>query len=249
MDIKIIRALWGNYQTFIHEIPSSPLFSEVVYVWGIQNYKFLSNLGYECILISKDDFPITNQFKKYLPKLHAFVHGCNDFKEVLFLDWDTIPKKDIDNSFYKDLKGREFSSPLYCYPDGIKSIPSAVDDKDAAAWIERQIPFLDAYSWKLGNLSIVPNAGFVYLSDLAIASDLKQIAYHFNLETLVEELAMCIYSNCSLEEYILKYEPFSIRGRNNDDYFNLGPVKGYYSKVLNDHIENYIDKDIYFEHV
>lgn len=249
MDIKIIRALWGDYKSFMHEIPTSPLFGEVVYVWGKENYNFLIKLGYECILLSKDDFPITNVFKKYLPKLYAFEYGCRDYSKVLFLDWDTVPKKDIDNTFLNDLKTKEFSSPLYCYPDGIKSIPSAVDNQDAAMWIEKQIPFLNSYSWKLNNLSIVPNAGFVYISDLAIASDLKNIAYDYNLETLVEELALCIYSKCSLEEYIQKYEPFSIRGRNNDDFFNLGPVKGYYSKILNDYIETFVEKEIYFEHI
>lgn len=248
-QIKVIRALWGDYKKFKHEIPLSPLFDEVVYVWGEANNNFLTSLGYKTVLVDRNDFAITNEFKRYLPKLYAFDYGCRDFQKILFLDWDTIPKRELTQEFYNDLDSKEFSAPLYCYPKGLEVIPSAVSDEYASAWISKQIPYLEKYAWKMDNLSIIPNAGFVYISNQNIASSLLYAAFHFNLETLIEEFALTIYADCTLEDYILKYEPSTIRGRSNNDFFNLGPIEGYYSKQLNDYIEKSITKDIYFEHI
>lgn len=41
-NIKIIRALWGNSEETISEIPSIPIYqNQVVFVWGENNEKIL----------------------------------------------------------------------------------------------------------------------------------------------------------------------------------------------------------------
>ena len=52
-DIKVIRALWGNFDFYKNEIPLSPTYNETVYVWGTENLNKLNQLGYNTIFMSK----------------------------------------------------------------------------------------------------------------------------------------------------------------------------------------------------
>jgi hypothetical protein len=56
--------------------------------------------------------------------------------------------------------------------------------------------------------------------------------------TCIEEFAFYLYCNCTLDEYISKYEPIVIRGNSQNE--NIRP--------LDKHIDTKIEKDIYLYH-
>ena len=86
MDIKIVKALWGKWQWFEKEIPTKPLFNELVIVWGEDKFKYLSNLGYECILAD------TNPNIKDPDSIEAVVEIYQHKLEALEIAISTWPK-------------------------------------------------------------------------------------------------------------------------------------------------------------
>ena len=50
--VKIVRALWGDINQFIDEIPKKPKYDEMVYVWGVENNEYLKKCGYNTTLIN-----------------------------------------------------------------------------------------------------------------------------------------------------------------------------------------------------
>ena len=58
----IIRTFWGDlssfggkYQNQIQDTTDENL-NEIVYVWGMDNFEYLTNLGYTCELISEENY-------------------------------------------------------------------------------------------------------------------------------------------------------------------------------------------------
>jgi len=59
---------------------------------------------------------------------------------------------------------------------------------------------------------------------------------------------MLLYANCSLEEYIDRYQPTYVQGVSDDrtdHYFKISKIQ----RKLNKYINNKIDMDIYFKHI
>ena len=112
--IKIIRSWWGDFADKFKEIPKFPLYpgQEIVYVWGKDNFKILSQRGYICYLMKDDDYGLDNIYGK---KLLVLDRALQDWGEVLMLDWDCYILKPLDNSFILSLNSKPIQIPLYAH--------------------------------------------------------------------------------------------------------------------------------------
>lgn len=246
-QIKIVRALWGPLKDFIEEIPKIPLYNEVVVVWGQENYNYLNSLGYDCIFI-QDSIDNLHSLDMFKLKLEAIEHASSLYGKILFLDWDTIQIKELDSFFYNDLKDKTFSAPLYCYPKKIKTQLDNLGKQSTNEWFEHLYKHLSSNSWHQFKSFIVPMAGFIYISKHKIAKQILDLYLHNRYRGLIEEVALYNLANCTLDEYLAKYEPSTIWGRPSSQIFKLGEVKGLYYKELNKYIQTKVNKNIYFEH-
>ena len=81
-----------------------------------------------------------------------------------------------------------------------------------------------------------------------MGKELCDIVIKNKFKGCVDEIAMFIYSNCTLEEYVEKYLPKFVRGVSNDvngtDY-TISKVQ----RKLNNYIDTKIDMDIYLKHL
>ncbi len=238
-DIKFIRAFWGNFESYKNEIPKIPLYNEMVYVWGEENLiKFKSN-GYDVFYMGEID---SNKQYQYNLKLDCLIEAEKQFGEILFMDWDVNKSQILDDIFFKELRYSNFSMPTYSYP--IEFLDIEFEDE----WGKSIISELKTYGWLLDNFIIIPNAGFIYSNKSGIPIILKNISEQNNITTLVEEISMWIYSNCTLEEYIKKYEPKCIYGRKTNSNFTLRNINKKTEITLHNFINKLITKNIYFIH-
>jgi hypothetical protein len=225
-DIKIVRAVWGDMD--LTTIPQSPQYNEVVYVWGTANKLQLDSMGYTTILCDKNplNFKYTSSLYEFIHKLIAIQKACNAFSKILFLDWDYVLEKELDDNFFNYLNTKTFVVPIYeyDYEDHI--------DTNINSFLYNKINFLKNYSWKVDSKFIIPNAGFIYISDSNIGNNLLQIAKDNDIKTFVEEFTIYKWADCTLDEYIQNYHPTICFGRN--------------SSVINEYVESLISMDIYF---
>jgi hypothetical protein len=249
--MKIVRILWGNYDKILKEIPESPVFNdEIVLVWGIDNNRMLLNRGYKTILLSEEisDPEFDGVLNQFGHKILALSRVEEIYNEYLFLDWDVVKVKEIDNSFYEKIRSAgKISCPLYSYPnDYAKLVYSVLKEKnelkDHKDYIINQHLGINLYSWKLDKDLILPCFCFFYSSINDNCKKLLEIARKKKLNTNIEEFAMFIYSDCSLDDYIRKHEPLVIRGKENNDSVKWMDDS---IKRTNAYIDNKIKKDIY----
>jgi len=228
-DIKFIRAVWGDMDLSL--IPQIPQYNEVVYVWGIENKLQLDSMGYTTILCDRNkfNFKYTSLLYEFIHKLIAIEKASKSFSKILFLDWDYNLYKNLDNDFFDYINTKTFLAPIYEYDidDSIYSY------NDLESFEYNKSELMKKYSWLKDGKYIIPNAGFIYISDSNIGNELLQIAKNQNLKTLIEEFAIQIWSNSNLENYIENFHPKVCFGRNESD--------------INTYVESIIEKDIYFK--
>ena len=234
--LKIIRALWTNpwapsdwtEKQIYPEIPLKPTYpEEIVYVWGEDNIKLLQERGYNYVKMDDDEYPYFNkEYTQHGKKLVALDKALKEFGEALLLDWDCFQTNDIDIEI---IRQKEIQVPLYCYTESQLEIISS-----------ENIPLeeeLRKYHWKLEDMLISPNFGFVYSRDKKFAENLIKEAISNKINYCIEEHAMFKYANCTLDEYIKKYHPTTCYGR----------------EVGIDKLKQYIDNQIfitkYFKHL
>lgn len=254
--IKIIRALWGNSLYILNEIPKKPLFEdEFVYVWGKANYDFVKKLGYEAALVSETKTQgntYDSHLKHFAHKLQALQFADEAFGEYLFLDWDVTLAKNIDDNFFRTIKnGNNLQCPLYAYHsnyrnDAIEYHKQKNDlTKNLDNFLIVHINELEKYHWKYEDIKVLPCFCFVYSYHTNIGTKLLNIMNANNILACIEEFALQVYSNCSLDEYISKHEPTVIRGKEKDK--NLEGMTAAIKKI-NSYIDSKIDKNIYLVH-
>lgn len=266
-DIIIVRALWGNTQRTLNEIFPFPIFKkEIVYVWGIENQKFLQERGFNTVLVEENPTSLNYStiHTQYYHKLEAIKKANCDYKEFIFLDWDCYLLKPLDDYFYQTLReGNDVQVPTYAYTDTkYAGIPKLIMfqgneryknsiSEDLRQYMLNQEIQLRKYSWKQDELLISPNFCFFYTRRPNIGQELLQIAEENQIENCVEEHAMYLWANCSLDDFIKKYEPKVLQGTADEtrtllytyDYWNDPIIK------INNYISNLIDKTIYFKHI
>mgnify|MGYP005988554915 FL=1 len=257
--MKIVRTFWGDLHRMGDRYPNqiknavNDNLNELVYVWGVDNYKFISELGYECKLISEDNFNrdlasdhIFYDHKSPNHKLYTINQALKDWDEILFLDWDCNVTKNLDENFYKILRsGGSLQAPLYIYPK--KSIDWMIEEtkkEEINPFFTKLKKLIGKYSYEWKDNYIVPNAGLIYCRDKNI--DLLKLSIDLNLECLTDEFVITAYvqsKNLSLEDYILNHEPKVITGKLHDeDWWMLLQNK------FNDYVTSIVKKDNYFEH-
>jgi hypothetical protein len=238
-DIKIIRALWGNFDFYKNEIPSSPLYNEIVYVWGTENLNKLNELGYDTIFMGEDIHKPRHAFHL---KLECLIKAEEDFNEIIFMDWDVKQIKELDDTFYNELREKKFAMPTYSYPIEFLNL------KFEYEWAHFIINDFKKYGWRYNEHIVIPNAGFIYSNKSKIPYELIRISNEKKISTLTEEFSMWNFANCSLIDYINKYEPKCIYGRPTDTIFELEDIKNKSEIELHTLINSLIDKNIYFIH-
>jgi len=221
--MKLVRALWGNRKDIRNEIPIKPQHDEVVYVWGMDNLKYLQLLGYETRFIEDT---IEHDYKL---KLDAIDLAYKEFGKILFLDWDCIQTTSIN--------GLEFNSPsmpLYSYPKNyIHSSSEQYINNSICVEIHEQI---QKYAWELDDSYVLPNACCISVDGFNLGKELKSIHAEHKFNTLVEEFAFKVFTNCTLDEYIQLYDSPYLYGRQDSQYFIVGGERVNTSKKLNTYI-------------
>jgi hypothetical protein len=254
--IQIVRALWGNNFNIHKEVPKTPIFkNEIVLVWGIKNQKFLKNFGYSTILIGDNqtnDELYNSYLKHYGHKLEAIKLAENMFDEYLFLDWDVDVVKELDDEFYNLIRsGNNIQCPIYAYSKNYKDDiisyhrNNGTSSDNLENFLKYHLEGLTKYSWNYNDLYVIPNFCFFYSNKTKSASELHKLMFDNNLITCIEEFAMWIYSDCTLDEYIFKYEPIVIRGKERD--ISL-PTMDSAFKTINKYVDSKIEKKIYLYH-
>jgi hypothetical protein len=241
-NMQIVRSLWGDYENYINDIEESK-YGDVVYVWGEDNNEFLKKLGYHTKLISKNKCNYCDINNQFIQKLQSFKFAEEDFGEFLFLDWDVKELKPLDEGFYNELRSQDFSASLYGYPKEFTNLKGLVDD-----WTDKQINLMDKHCWFYDDIYILPNAGFVYSNRKGFGEDLIKIVEDYQIETLIEEFAIQIYSNMSLNDYILTHESKVINGRPEWYSVNVNGVDIDSPKRINNYVTSLIEKDLYLIH-
>jgi hypothetical protein len=204
-------------------------------VYGTENQNFLNSLGYKTILVSEKSSVYDKNLLEH--KLDVLSLGYQNFGEVLFLDWDIKLLKPLDHNFISNLKSP--SMPIYSYP------------KEYHEYMKEDIEFIKQmkkYSWEWGDALVLPNASFMYVNDFDLGKELKEIHRRNNFHTLVDEFSFFVYCNCTMEEYIKKFNSVSLFGRSDTQMFRLNDDWVNTSSLLNSHISSTVDMDVYFEH-
>ena len=118
----------------------------VTYVFGEDNYKELTNKGFNCVLIDKNPqvFDLVKHCHRHKLEAIRYAMENDGYDEIVLLDWDCVPLKKIPSSFWNDLGRKEvFQACLQAY---------------------RRPKCL----WRSRDRVIVPNGGFVYIRDRSI---------------------------------------------------------------------------------
>lgn len=175
------------------------------FVFGENNYRFLMDNGFDCVLIDKKPIIWDMEKEQFRHKLEVFKRGSEMFDEVVFLDWDTYPIQPFPDDFWDNVARKSnIQATLRTY--------------------RRK----GAYKRKNHNNKL-PCASFVYLKDENTASDIIDVWEKMG-RPWSEERAMAFYMDSlmggdfSMEKYEELFEP---------DYFYLNecqPFKKYFGE-------------------
>jgi len=117
-----IRALWGIHEhegrrfykrrtkldndiSFFKKNPFSHDFK--VYVFGEDNAKACEDHGFDTVLLDKRPIVWDMDTEQFRHKLEVFDKAMEDFDEIVFLDWDTLPVEKIPENFWDVLNEKE----------------------------------------------------------------------------------------------------------------------------------------------
>jgi len=123
----------------------------VCYTFGEDNHKFLLDEGIDSKLVDKRPIVWDIDTEQFRHKLEVFKQAMQDFDEIVFLDWDTIPIKPLPKKFWKTL--------------GKKSSFQAV----------MRIYNRKKLAWRKKDKRKIPCASFVYCRDEAVADELCKL--------------------------------------------------------------------------
>lgn len=224
----------------------------MVYVWGDDNEKFLKDRGFETILMITDELSPNDVF---IRKLIVLDMALKEFGEIIMLDWDCYILRPLDTLFYEYIRSKPIQCPLYSQNKEIKTTLLEVIDKyvgedavSAYSFIEKMEIEFPKYSWECEYGLTSPNFGFFYSRDITIGEKLLYLVEKNKIQGCIEEHAMFLYANCTLEEYIDKYHPLIVNGVS--DFMTCSKYTiSKNQRALNLYIKTKIDMDIYLEHM
>jgi hypothetical protein len=146
--------------------------TDMVYVFGEDNYKYLVDLGFKCRLLTKEPCAWDMEKEQYRHKLEVFYRASLDFEEFIFLDWDCMPIKELPLDFWEGFyKKQTFQAALSQYK-------------------RPRINFRETEKRK------VPCASFVYIRDKHIPKELISLwEKSDNNDRMFEENIMARYTD------------------------------------------------------
>jgi len=155
----------------------------ITYVFGKDNYNFLKDQGFKCVLVDKRPIVWDMETEQFRHKLEVFKYGIKEHDEIVFLDWDTFPVKPLHKKFWKVL--------------GKKAPIQAV----LRMYHRRKA------HWRKKDGRQVPCASFVYLRKKKIATDLIKM-WETHRKPWSEEIVMARYMDQMMDgwEGMAKYE-------------------------------------------
>ena len=166
----------------------------VSYVFGEDNYNFLIDEGFNCVLIDKKPIVWDMEKQQFRHKLEIFKCGAKDYDEIIFLDWDTYQIKPLPKDFWDVVsKKSKIQATLRTYRR--KHVRNRENNKNK-----------------------IPCASYVYIKGEKTAQDIIDSWTKLGCP-LSEELAMAEYmdglmkNGFTMEEYERLFEP---------DHFYLG---------------------------
>jgi len=131
MKSGFVRALWGIYDhqgrrfykrrtkhdkdiKFLKMNPYKHDFT--TYVFGEDNYKYVLDQGFNARLLDKRPIVWDMDKEQFRHKLEVFDKALEDFDEIVFLDWDTLPVTNIPENFWEVLHEKDaFQATLIQY--------------------------------------------------------------------------------------------------------------------------------------
>jgi hypothetical protein len=170
MSKSFIRCVWGdnsvypegnlfekNYKSLKNEydisLKNTYLKDYVVYVLGENNYKELTNIGFNCVLVNKEPTLFDPIKRIWKHKIYLMQQAMKDFDKIIYLDWDTQPLKMITDSIWDTLSLKDdFQAPLFKYAS-VK---------------------MPHRSKKGFGHRVLPSGAFVYIADKNIPSELLE---------------------------------------------------------------------------
>jgi len=94
--------------------PYSP--KAVVYIFGEDNFKRMTDLGFDCRLVDKRPYVWDMETEQYRHKMEIWKCGTQDFDEISFLDWDCIAFKTIPENFWSIIRyGEPIKASIWMY--------------------------------------------------------------------------------------------------------------------------------------
>lgn len=224
--MKFIRILWGDFDRYKSQIieAKNDNLNEIVFVWGTENKNKLEDLGYDCHLISENnyDFSIADNhtFTNHKSLTHKIVgirKSLEIYDEVIFVDWDCRKEKEIDEYFYELIRKKDskIQVPLYTYPIvAFEMMLNDVKDPIVNNFISKLREYVDKFSFRYGNNYIIPNTGFFYCSDIDIIDKLLKLIDDNDLQTVPDELSVFLYGKeLGMDGYIEKIDPLVVGGK------------------------------------
>jgi len=250
---KIVRTFWGEDISQYPELTPLPVYkNQVVYVWGEENERHLNKLGYQTILMVDDPFP--GEDKQYGKKLLVLDDAVKRYGEIMMMDWDCYVLRNLDSEFYRNIQLKETQCPVYAqHENTLEALYEVFGQNDKGkdrfrSFAEIMNVEFAKYSWRVDNYLVSPNFGFFYTRDKGVGNKLLDIMESNDLKGCIEEHAMWIYANCSLDEYIQRFHPAFVQGVSDDrtDHnFMISRVQ----RSLNAYVASKIDMSIYIKHI
>lgn len=200
----IIRGLWGTYdpshrvlarrarmdKNIAAILGSDFKFPFKTYVFGDENLKALRKMGVNDVTLLNEGATIFDPIKyvyRHKLELIRYAMEIDGYDEVVYMDWDCVPQRDLPKSFWDDLNKKDvFQANLMMY---------------------RKIKC----PWRQDDQRKVPNGGFLYIRDKSLPD--KAIKYWDTMPQdndepawakIVEEL---MGGWKGLDEYWSRFEP------------------------------------------
>jgi hypothetical protein len=87
-----------------------------VYIFGEDNYKKMTDMGFDTVLADKKPFFWDMEKEQYRHKIEIWRLGLKDFDEIIFLDWDCVPCAPIPSDIWDVLgRGEKIRSTIFMY--------------------------------------------------------------------------------------------------------------------------------------
>jgi len=119
--MNFVRTLWGTdgrrlkmNRDIQYVLKAKYSFDFITYVYGKDNFKQLTDLGFSCKLLSEEDriYPSKQEFGH---KINTWKEASKDYEKFVYLDWDVFLMRQLPNNFDELFIGKDFMATLRIY--------------------------------------------------------------------------------------------------------------------------------------